>query len=133
MPFSAEISKTRAVRGISFRFDNVALDSWKGRRDGHTAEVDTTIRLVRMIYTRPANVSPSGKGGTNLLLGTIAHPAKFASWVTPESASDGQVVTITLPPDTRTLVAGETLCLRNGNGKKNAGIVCIQIELQETR
>lgn len=131
MPFSSNISRTRAVRNFPFRFENVALDSWKGRRDGFTAEVETAIRLVRMIYARPASTTIDGKGGTNLMLGTISDPTKFASWVTPETATDGEVIAITLSPDARFLAAGETLCLRNGMGKQGAGVVCVQVELQE--
>lgn len=131
MPFFANISRTRAIRSFSYRFENIPLDSWKARRDGFTAEVETAIRSVRMIYARPANTVIDGKGGTNLLLGTIADPTKFASWVTPETATDGEVIAVTLAPDARFLSAGETLCLRNSMGKQGAGIVCVQVELQE--
>jgi len=126
-------TRARTVRSVSVIFESVPLDvpvpvsypKW-------TAEVDTSVRRVRMKFVNTAAVA-GDTVGTTLALGQDADQAYFGSWVTATTASLWTLIEITVPPQNNVLLAGKTLTLFVGKGKTGGGMVNVQVELDEVR
>jgi len=126
-------SRARSTRRISVIFENIPLDNpvavsypkW-------TAEVNTSVRRIRMKYVWAAAVS-GDTVGTTLALGQDAEAVRFGSWVTSASETIWTLTEVSVPAQNNILQAGKTLILFVGTGKTGGGMVNVQVELDEVR
>lgn len=126
-------SRARVVRSVSVIFESVPLDNpVPASYPKWTAEVNTSVRRVRMKYVNAAAVT-GDTVGTQLALGQDTEQAYFGAWTTAISAAIWTLTEIPVPPQNNILLAGKTLTLFVGKGKTGGGMVNIQVELEEVR
>jgi hypothetical protein len=123
-------SAVRATRELSFVSDPIALDGFPYYEALFIAETSTAIRIARYVHTEAAAIS-GDTVGVIMMLGTITEPTKFATWTTGVTVSLGTVVTVPVNRNNNFLAAEETLILRSQTGKARAGIVVVQVDLNE--
>lgn len=124
------VARGKVVRSLSVAARGVSLSGIPVEYDLHTAESDTVVRKIRMIYIEPASVA-NDEIGVTLMLGTNSDPTRFAVWNSDVSSSAWSVVNVPISCTSNILYADETLVLRVGKGKTGAGMVSIQIEIHE--
>ena len=129
MAYIAKAQSTRRYLDVSKRTPSIALDGASVREYLHTAEIDMSVRLIRVIYEEDT----SSDAGVEIRIGKIGFPAYFASFTSEISQSAGDVTTVTKHENRNLLLAGETITVECDGGKTGAGVVGIQVEIEGYR
>lgn len=129
MAYISKAQNTRRYLDVSKRSQSIALDGAFVREYLHTAEVNMSVRLIRVIYEEDT----SADTGVEIRIGKIGFPAYFASFTSETSQSAGDVTTVTKHDNRQFLLAGETLTVECDGEKTGTGVVGVQIEMEGYR
>lgn len=126
-------SRSSAVFSRSIIIPNIALDGiGRMRIVPFIAISESAISKIRMVYTEAAAISGGGVG-TPMMLGTSSHPLLFATWNSEGTKAQWSVVEIPIISLNNFMATDEVMVFEIMPGKANAGVVTIQIDINEVR
>lgn len=122
----------RAARRISKTSLPIALDGWKSTNYLHVADRRTSVRRAWVTFVAPANIGGGETSGVLMMLGTLEDPLKFSTITSATTQTLGDNIELPISPTSAFLEVNEVLTINTAIGKTGAGIIIVQIELDES-
>lgn len=122
----------RAARRISKTSLPIALDGWKSTNYLHAADRRTAVRRAWATFIAPASIGGAETSGVLVMLGTLDDPLKFSMVTSATSQALGDNIEFPISPTSAFLEANEVLTINTAIGKTGAGIIIVQIEMDES-
>ena len=110
----------------------ISLDGAGIREILFVADGSWAVDKIKIVYQTAASISGLSYG-VNVLFGNLSDAAKFGAWSSLTSATDGQIVNLTLNRHNLALSNDEAFYVRTFGPLANAGVIAVFIYFSRMR